>query len=173
MQPISGKKVYQALRDKNLIILACNPRVIPGVARGMFRAAKEMDAVIIMELARSECNTEGGYTGLTPQTLFQKLTEVNKEVGHDIWVLHSDHLGIKKGTPEEIVETKELINNQIKAGYTSFAIDASHLFNFEGKTVAEQLKPNIDATIELGKHIIKQVGHDDFGLEVEVGEIKH
>ena len=46
---------------------------------------------------------------------------------------------IKKGDPKEVEETKQLIDAQIAAGYTSFAIDASHLFNFEGKTVREEL----------------------------------
>ena len=139
------------MKDTNCIVLACNPRIIPGVAKGGFRAAKDMDAALIMELARTECNQHVGYTGLTPETFSKHLLEVNKEVGHDVWALHADHIGIKTGTREDIDDTKELIDHQIKAGYTSFAIDASHLFDFEGKTVEEELKPNIDVTIELVK----------------------
>ncbi|MGR3311057.1 MAG: class II fructose-bisphosphate aldolase [Candidatus Brocadiales bacterium] len=171
MKPISGKKMYHALKDKDCIILACNPRVIPGVAKGIFRAAKETDSPVIMELARTECNQHGGYTGLTPELFSNKLLEVNEEVGHDIWALHADHIGIKEGTPEDIEETKELIQQQINAGYTSFAIDASHLFNFEGDNVEEELEPNLKATIEIGLFLKEKMGDKEFGLEVEVGEI--
>jgi fructose-bisphosphate aldolase class II len=171
MGPISGKRIFEALRDKNCIVLACNPRIIAGVAKGVFRAAKDMDAALIMELARTECNQHVGYTGLTPESFSKLLLEANKEVGHDVWALHADHIGIKEGTREEIDDTKELIDAQIKAGYTSFAIDASHLFNFEGKNVEEELKPNIEVTIEIGKYIMEKMGSKEFGLEVEVGEI--
>ncbi|MBL7055001.1 class II fructose-bisphosphate aldolase [Candidatus Woesearchaeota archaeon] len=171
MKPISGKKIFKALKDQNCIVLACNPRIIPGIAKGIFRAAKDMDAALLMELARTECNHHTGYTGLTPETFSRFLIEANDEVKHDIWALHADHIGIRKGDEADIADTKELIDHQIKAGYTSFAIDASHLFNFEGNTVEEELKPNIDVTIELGKFIQEKMEDKEFGLEVEVGEI--
>lgn len=169
-EPLPGNKVYTALKDEHCIILACNPRITIGVAEGVFKAAKELDAALIMELARTECNHKVGYTGLTPSAFSQNLKKTNEEIGHDIWILHADHIQIKKGTPDEIAEVKDLIKAQIKAGYTSFAIDASHLFNFEGKTVEEELAPNLKATIELGK-FIQGNAKGDFGLEVEVGEI--
>ena len=171
IEPIPSNKIFDALKDEKCIVLACNPRIIPGVAKGIFKAAKELDAPLIMELARTECNHKVGYTGLTPATLSKGLNEANDQIKHDIWALHADHIQVKKGTREEIAEVKELIKEQIKAGYTSFAIDASHLFNFEGKTPEEELKPNIDATIELAKFIKQEIKGKDFGLEVEVGEI--
>lgn len=171
MKPISGKKIFQALKNQDCIVLACNARIIPGVARGVFRAAKDMDAALLMELARTECNQHVGYTGLTPETYSQYLFDVNNQVGHDIWALHADHIGIKTGLPDDMADTKEMIDMQIKSGYTSFAIDASHLFNFDGKTVEEELEPNIKATIEIGKYITEKMEGKEFGLEVEVGEI--
>jgi len=170
-EPMPGSKVFNALKDKNSIILACNARITIGVAKGVFRAAKDADAALIMELARTECNHKVGYTGLTPKTFSENLRKANEEVGHDIWVLHADHIGVKKGNPEEIQDIKDMISAQIEAGYTSFAIDASHLFNFEGKTVEEELAPNIKATIEIGKFIQEKMKGKEFGLEVEVGEI--
>ena len=134
MKPISGKKIFNALKDKECIVLAANIRIVPGVARGIFRAAKDMDAALLVELARTECNQHVGYTGLTPETYSKHLLEVNEEVGHDIWALHADHIGIKTGKKDDMDDTKEMIDMQISSGYTSFAIDASHLFNFEGKT---------------------------------------
>lgn len=169
--PLPGNKVFNALKNEGCIILACNPRITIGVAKGVFRAAKDLDAVLVMELARSECNHKVGYTGLTPQMFSQNLKKANEEIGHDIWALHADHIGVKKGTPEEIQWIKDMISAQIEAGYTSFAIDASHLFNFEGKTVEEELEPNIKATIELVNFIKEKMAGKEFGLEVEVGEI--
>ena len=97
MKPISGKKIFNALKNESCIVLACNPRIIPGVVRGVFRAAKDLDAALIMELARSECNQHIGYTGLTPDSFSKYLLEINKQVKHDIWALHADHIGIKTG----------------------------------------------------------------------------
>lgn len=171
MKPISGKKIFNALKNEDAIILACNPRITIGVAKGVFRAAKDLDAALIMELAKTECNHEVGYTGLTPKTFSQNLNKASEEVGNDIWALHADHIGVKKETTEEIQWVKDMISAQIEAGYTSFAIDASHLFNFKGKTIEEELAPNIKATIELGNFIKEKMAEKDFGLEVEVGEI--
>ncbi|MBD3164722.1 class II fructose-bisphosphate aldolase [Candidatus Woesearchaeota archaeon] len=170
MEPLAGNKIFQALKDESCIVLACNPRITKGVAEGVFKAAKELDAALIMELARTECNQNVGYSGLTPATLSERLINANKEIGHDIWALHADHIQVKEGTEEELAEVKDLIKHQIKAGYTSFAIDASHLFNFKGKSIEEELSPNLKATIELAKYIQKNA-EVDFGLEVEVGEI--
>ncbi len=170
-KPLPGDLIFNALKDKGAIILACNPRIIPGVAKGIFRAAKDADAALIMELARTECNHKIGYTGLTPATFSKFLRDINNKIKHDVWVLHADHIQIKEGTPEEIQEVKDLVTEQIKAGYTSFCIDASHLFNFNGKTVEEELAFNLKATIEIGKFIQKKMKDNAFGLEVEVGEI--
>jgi len=150
--------------------MACNTRIVPGVTKGIFRAAKDLDSAIMIELAKSECNLEGGYTGLTPAELSMRSCAVACEVGHDIWALHADHIGVKKGTVEELGAVRELIAAQIKAGFTSFAIDASHLFNFDGRTPEEELAPNIDATIELARFIESEM-EGGFGLEAEVGEI--
>jgi len=94
-----------------------------------------------------------------------------KKVQFDTWALHADHISIKTGEPAEIEQTKQLIDAQIKAGYTSFAIDASHLFNFEGKNVREELDQNIRATSDIALYIKSKMKGKDFGLEVEVGEI--
>ena len=92
-------------------------------------------------------------------------------VQFDVWALHADHISIKKGDAAEVEGTKQLIDAQIKAGYTSFAIDASHLFNFEGKTVREELAENIRVTTDLARYIKSRMNGKEFGLEVEVGEI--
>jgi fructose-bisphosphate aldolase, class II len=168
MKPISGHTMFNALKKTEAIIMACNIRIIAGVAKGIFKAAKETDSAIIFEIAKSESDLNGGYTGNTPEMYAKLITEAN-EVNHDIWALHADHIGIKKGTEDEMIKVKELVKHQIDAGFTSFAIDASHIFNFEGKNVLEELEGNIKATVELAKFIKENL--NSFGLEVEVGEI--
>ena len=170
-KPIPGSAIFSALKDKGCIVMASNVRMVPGVLRGLFRAAKDSDSAAIFELARSECNLKGGYTGMTPADYAKANMEVAKDVGFDIWALHADHIGIKKGTSEEIASTKELVGNQIESGFTSFAIDASHLFDFKGKDLKEELRHNIDASTQIGLFIKEKMGDRPFGLEVEVGEI--
>jgi fructose-bisphosphate aldolase, class II len=168
--PIPGSTILKAVSGHKVIVMAANVR-IASVAEGIFRAAKDTDSALFMELARSECDLKGGYTGLTPQDFSRRMNEAAQAVGFDCWALHADHITIKKGDAAEIESTKQLIDAQIQAGYTSFAIDASHLFNFEGKTVREELDTNIRITSDLAHYITGRMKGKEFGLEVEVGEI--
>jgi fructose-bisphosphate aldolase class II len=168
--PIPGSTILGGISGKRAIVMAANIRIAT-VAQGIFQAAKDTDSAVFMELARSECDLTGGYTGFTPKTFSEKMHEAAKAAEFDIWALHADHISIKTGSPLEIEGTKQLIDAQIAAGYTSFAIDASHLFNFEGKNVREELEKNIIATTDLARHIKNRMNGKEFGLEVEVGEI--
>jgi fructose-bisphosphate aldolase class II len=168
--PVPGSAIFQAVTGKKAIIMAANVR-IAAVAEGIFKAAKETDSALFMELARSECDLKGGYTGMTPAMFSEKMQRAAESVGFDCWALHADHITIKKGDDPEIAGTKQLIDAQIAAGYTSFAIDASHLFNFEGNTVKEELADNIRVTTDLALYIQEKMRGKKFGLEVEVGEI--
>ncbi len=168
--PVPGSAIFSGISGKKAIIMAANVR-IASVAQGIFKAAKETDSALFMELARSECDLKGGYTGLTPADFSKKMKEAATAVQFDAWALHADHITIKKGDSSEVEGTKQLIDAQIAAGYTSFAIDASHLFNFEGKTVKEELKENIQVTSDLALYIKNRMKGQEFGLEVEVGEI--
>ena len=170
-KPIPGDIMFRSLKDSGTIIMAANARMTRGVVKGIFRAAKDLDAALIMEIARSECNLEKGYTGMTPKDYARQVRAVADKVDFDIWALHADHITVKTGTPEDIAKTKELIDAQVGAGFTSYAIDASHLFNFQGGNLREELALNINATTELAHHIKAGMGHRHFGLEVEVGEI--
>ena len=53
-EPLPGNVMYDSLKNEKCIIMACNTRVVPGIVKGILRAAKDMDAAIILELARSE-----------------------------------------------------------------------------------------------------------------------
>lgn len=168
--PISGSKIFRGISGHKTIIMAANTRITT-VAKGIFQAAKDTDSAVFMELARSECDLKGGYTGLKPKDFAEKINEAAQETQFDTWALHADHITIKKGDATEIEQTRQLIDAQISAGYTSFAIDASHLFNFEGKNVREELEQNIQVTTDLAHYIKDRMKGKDFGLEVEVGEI--
>ncbi len=170
-EPIPGNVLFGSLKDESAIIMAANARTTPGIAEGIFRAAKDMDSAIIFEIARSECNLDRGYTGMLPSDYAAHIQEAATETEFDMWVLHADHISVKKGDPEDIEGTKKLIDAQIDAGFTSFAIDASHLFNFQGGNLREELSLNVDATTELARHIKMRMAGKPFGLEVEVGEI--
>lgn len=168
--PKPGSLLFNSLKDKKTIIMAANPRIML-VTKGIFQAAKDVDAALLLELARSECDLKGGYTGITPAEFSRRSTEAAEDVGFDIWALHADHIGIKKGTDEDIQATRELVSGQIDAGYTSFAIDASHLFNFKGGDLREELAGNINATVKIAQFIEEKMHNREYGLEVEVGEI--
>ena len=170
MRPVPGDVMFDSLKDEKCIIMACNTRITKGVVKGIMKAAKEMDAAVIFELAKSESNLEGGYTGLTPDEYCLTVNSVALDVGFDIYALHADHIGIKKGNAEEMEDVKKLVKGQIDAGYSSFAIDASHIFDFDAKTCEAELAGNIKATVELAG-FIKANKKESFGLEVEVGEI--
>ena len=172
--PLPGGVIFNAIKDKNAIIMASNIRFVPGIAKGMLKAAKDTDSPLLIEIARSESNLDGGYTGNTPKMFADLIKNAANEAECTKWALHADHIGIKKGDEKEIEDTKNLILAQIEAGFTSFAIDASHIFNFDGKTVLEELEGNIKATTEIAEFIKEECekkGLKNFGLEVEVGEI--
>ncbi len=170
-KPVAGNSVFEALQGERTIVMAANVRMPKGIANGIMRAAKDTDSIIIYELARSESDLTGGYTGMTPEDYYREIVQVAHDVDYDMFVMHADHITIKKGDEEELDGTKQLIKAQIDAGYTSFAIDASHLFDFKGSDLREELADNIRCTSELAHFISDNIGDRTFGLEVEVGEI--
>ncbi|MFP4655661.1 MAG: class II fructose-bisphosphate aldolase, partial [Methanohalobium sp.] len=110
--PKPSNFIFNTLKNQKTIVMAANPR-IGLVTRGILRAAKDADAPIILELARSECNLENGYTGLYPSDFSEQTYQAAKDVGHDIWSLHADHIVIKKGDSNDIENTKKLVKAQI------------------------------------------------------------
>jgi len=170
-RPLSGNDVFKALRTEHTIVMAVNVRMTRGITRGIMRSAKDNDAPVIFEIARSESDLSGGYTGMTPKDYYDEVVKAAHEADHDIFVVHADHISIKKGDAEDLDGTKKLIAAQIEAGFTSYAIDASHLFDFKGRDLREELKDNIRCTSEIAHFIKDRMGNRTYGLEVEVGEI--
>ncbi len=154
---VNSRFVFDALIDERIIIMACNCR-IPQVIPGIMRAAEELDAVVCYELAKTEGGVDGGYTAQTPKQYAETVFDYAEKIGlTKPFFVHADHTTVKDNSEEAFDSAAELIQAQIAAGYTSFAIDASH----------NPLPENTDITRRLAKPITEH----NFGLEVEVGEI--
>ena len=169
--PLPGNILFKALQPPREIILAANPRATKDVIVGILEAARDCGEIVILELALSEMNLAGGYTGLTPSMFAERVREAAEEVGWFGYVLHADHLTVKKGTDEEIENVKREIKARAEAGFTSYAVDASFLFDRTAKTVPEQLKRIIEVGIDLFNYIDEVMAGKDYGREGEVGEI--
>jgi len=155
---ISSKPVFKRIKDEPIIIMACNIR-IKHVIPGIMKAAEELNSIICFELAKSEGDLNGGYTGQTPQLFVEEILEYADMYKFSMpFFIHADHLTVKDTSEKSIETTRKLIEAQLRAGYTSFAIDAS--FN--------DIPDNIKITSLLAKPIIDA----EFGLETEVGEVK-
>ncbi|MFH0862691.1 MAG: class II fructose-bisphosphate aldolase [Candidatus Altiarchaeota archaeon] len=161
-RPVPGKLMFEALKNERCIVMACNIRIGHSV-RGIMMAAKEIDAAVLFEIAKSEIK----YTGQNPRTFVDNILKIAKELKFSQpYVIHGDHIGVKSPDPKDVESAATLIRDEIAAGFTSFAIDASHNFNAAAPTVREQLKDNIEITTKLCGLIPK-----DASLEVEVGEV--
>ncbi|MGB2770419.1 MAG: class II fructose-bisphosphate aldolase [Candidatus Zixiibacteriota bacterium] len=155
---LNSHDIFRVLKDEEVIVMACNAR-IKHVVPGIMRAAEDLDAVVGLELAKTEGGVDGGYTGQTPETFFQTVvgyaetTKFSKP-----FFIHGDHTTVKDTSQAALQSAEKQIKAEIKAGYTSIAIDAS--FN--------ELEDNISITSRLAALILPY----GLGLEVEVGEVK-
>ena len=156
--PLNGRDVFRALSPHKVIVMACNIR-IPSVIPGIMRAADELGAVVAFELAKTEGNVDGGYTGMNPGIFVDTILAYAGKVNFSVpFLIHGDHITVKNTAAKEIEDGRALIAAELSAGYTSFAIDAS--FN--------PIPDNARITAELSAPIRER----KLGLEVEVGEIK-
>lgn len=170
--PLPGGILFNALTPPEEIVLAANPRVSQAVIEGIMMAAKDMGQIVILELALSEMKLTGkGYSGLTPSTFHERIKQVAKQVGWYGYVLHADHVKIQQGSEAEIETVKRELDARINAGFTSYAIDSSYLFDRSKSRVKDQLKQVIDVTVELFNYIDQKVSSLPYGKEGEVGEI--
>ncbi len=158
LKVLSSHDVFRTLKDDKVIIMACNTR-IKHVIPGIMRAAQDLDAVVCYELAKSESDLKGGYTGMTPAQYadvvfgYAEAVRLSKP-----FFIHGDHVTTKSPDPSVVGASRDLVKAQLEAGYTSVAIDAS--FN--------ETADNIKISSELGRMVLDAGA----GLEAEVGEIK-
>ncbi|MFC1856737.1 class II fructose-bisphosphate aldolase [Thermodesulfobacteriota bacterium] len=152
---VSGKFIDRAMLNKgNAIALAANGRN-HFVIRGVLQAAQRANAVLIIEIAKSEGGANA-YCAVNYWNMARQVDAVINEMGINIPVaIHADHYGIKND--KDIEQAKTEIPSMFDAGITSIAIDASHMSDDQ----------NLLASLELNPFIPKWAG-----LETEVGEIK-
>jgi len=166
MASVNGKLVWEALKDKPSIVMACNtrnPLPIPGI----MEAAVELDAVVAFELSKREVyltNIEGLYpesdhslSGMDAASYAQFVHEYAKDYPDLVYFLHGDHIQIKNISTQQIWEAQDLIRLEIEAGFTSFGIDPSFV----------HIPENVAVMMALARPVIE----NGFGLEAELGEI--
>lgn len=149
---VSGKYIDRAMLAKGKAISIASNGRNHLVIRGALRAAQAANSVIIIEIARSECN----YCPVNFWNIARQVDAVCNELGITVPVaVHADHYGIKSKADIDpaIVEIPTIF----EAGITSIAIDASHMPDADNLLANIALNPYIPAWA---------------GLETEVGEIK-
>ena len=148
---VSGRDILAANQKANSIVLAANARH-PLVIKAVLQAAKNKNAAVLIELAKSEST----YCGATYENIPQYALKYSTEIGHGaVFGLHVDHYAIKG--KEDVLKGVKHLGQITAGGFTSVAIDASHLQDFE----------NFQATRSICGWLPAELG-----LEVEVGEIK-
>jgi len=148
---VSGRDVYAACKELKCVALAANCRN-PLTANGILRAAKKLNAAVVLEIAKSETS----YCLGNFENLPTYVAKYSKELGDGIiFAMHVDHYGIKNDGDlmKAVTHVPKLVDN----GWTSMAIDASHLQDYENLCATRDIAMSIPAYL---------------GLEVEVGEIK-
>ncbi len=149
---VNGRALIQAARQHDAMIMAVNIRCRLPV-EGIVVASMAAGAPVMYEIAKSEL----GYTEFTPHSFVDFIVQENERLGNTEvpFAIHGDHITVKK--PEDVEGVRKLIGDEMEAGFTSFAIDASHMENDK----------NLAATSELARPIIER----GLNLEVELGEI--
>jgi len=148
---VSGRDIHNVMKKRHAIAMAANIRNFLS-ALGILKAAKKMDAVCYLELAKSE-NT---YCGVHYDNLPDMVNRYSDIVGHGvIFALHMDHYAIKSA--EDRDEALSSVIDAVNRGWTSVAVDASHNHDYENLIYTRDVALSIPSYI---------------GLEAEVGEIK-
>ena len=160
---VNGRHILKSAMnpEAHWVAMAVNTRhriAIPGIVR----ASMELDAPVIYELALSESDMKGGYTGMNPSDFIRIVVEINEAMGNrgekaTPFTAHRDHTTVQTVTRAAFDRADEVIRESIKAGYGSFSIDASFL----------PIDQNMAISILLAGQVVKA------GLmyESEVGEI--
>jgi len=147
----SGRDIAEAARNTRSIVLAANVRN-PLTVKGVLKAAKKLNAAVLLELAKSEST----YCGCTFDNVPDYAVKYSAELGHGVvFGLHVDHYAIK--SQEDLLKSIAHLRGIIERGWTSVAVDASHNPDWENLCYTRDVAMNIPAYL---------------GLEVEVGEIK-
>jgi fructose/tagatose bisphosphate aldolase len=148
---VSSRDIAAEAGESGAIVMAANIRN-PLSALGVLRAAGKADSFVLLELAKSEST----YTGVNFVNLPWYAAHYSGTLGDGmVFALHMDHYTIK--CREDVYEAAGTIPGAISRGWTSVAIDASHVSDYE----------NLAFSRDVAMHIPPYAG-----LEVEVGEIR-
>ena len=151
MGRVSGRDIVAAAKEVDSIVLAANARH-PLVIKAVLKAAKKKNAAVLIELAKSEST----YCGANYDNIPDYALKYSSEMGHGaVFGLHVDHYAIKGY--EDVLKGVGHLSKILVNGFTSVAIDASHLDDYD----------NFVATRSIAGWLPSELG-----LEVEVGEIK-
>ena len=148
---VSMRDIAAVAIEENAIVMAANIRN-PLSALGIFKAAREVDSFVILELAKSEAT----YTGVNFRNLPWFAMQYSSLLCDGlVYALHMDHYAIKSSADRD--ESIVTVPDALSMGWTSVAVDASHNHDYD----------NLMHTRDLAMHIPPYIG-----LEAEVGEIK-
>lgn len=139
-------------------------------ARAALRAAREVEAgAIIFEIARSEI----GYTEQRPHEYSAQIQAAALREGFEAPIfLQGDHVQVNakkynSGDREkELATLRDLIHEEIAAGFYNIDIDTSTLVDLDKETLAEQQQVNCDLCADFTAFIRK---HEPAGVTVSVG----
>jgi fructose/tagatose bisphosphate aldolase len=159
--PSSIQDLYMAIGrgdPKGFTVPAMNLRMMTyDTARAVFRAAKSMNAgAFILEIARSEV----GYTEQRPHEYSAILLAAAMREGFVGPVfIQGDHVQVnakKYAGPDrdkEIATLKDLIKEEITAGFYNIDIDTSTLVDLDKPTLAEQQQVNCDLAADFTRFV--------------------
>ena len=148
---VSGRDIIAANKEVDSIVLAANVRH-PLVIKAVMQAAKNKNAAVLLEIAKSEAT----YCGANYVNIPEYALKYSAEMGHGaVFGLHVDHYAIK--SPDDVLKGVPHLNSILMNGFTSVAIDASHLNDYDNFTATRSICGWLPS---------------ELGLEVEVGEIK-
>ncbi|HAA47461.1 MAG TPA: ketose-bisphosphate aldolase, partial [Synergistaceae bacterium] len=117
---VSGRDIAEAAKKTKSIVLAANVRN-PLTIKGVLKAAKKLNAAVLLELAKSEST----YCGCTFDNVPDYAVKYSAELGHGVvFGLHVDHYAIK--SREDLLKSIAHLRGIMERGWTSVAIDASH-----------------------------------------------
>lgn len=157
---------------------AINVRMIAyDTARAVFRAAKARDAgAIILEIARSEI----AYTDQRPaEYVAVMLAAALREGFHAPLFIQGDHCQVNAtkyaANPEaEVTEVKNLIGEEIAAGFFNIDVDTSTLVDLSFPTLSAQQRQNYERAAEITRFIReREPGGVTVSVGAEIGEVGH
>ncbi|MFA5119319.1 MAG: triose-phosphate isomerase, partial [Candidatus Omnitrophota bacterium] len=158
-----SREFYKGIEKQgDVIALSVNMRN-PVALRGIFRAAKETGAPVIIQRSISEF-----VDGYLPADLAWDANIAAQQEGFTgSWMLKLDHATVLEDTPEAINKVVMFVEMAKEAGFGSYAIDCSKLVDFSKATESEQQRRNYEVTAE----IVKRTGIEQSAWEGEIGEI--